>query len=83
VEQIEEVVKREGIRVGIITVPANQAQAVADRLVWAGVRGLLNFAPAPLRVPAEVYVEDIDMATSLEKVAYFARKGHVQSELGK
>jgi len=42
--------------------------------VQAGIRGILNFAPVRLRVPAHVHVEDIDMTVSLEKVAYFARQ---------
>jgi len=62
------------IRLAIITVPAQAAQDVADALVQAGIRGILNFAPVRLRVPAQVHVEDIDMTVSLEKVAYFARQ---------
>jgi redox-sensing transcriptional repressor len=62
------------ITIGIITVPANEAQWVADRLVHAGIRGILNYAPVRIRVPSTVYVEDIDMTMVLEKVAYFARK---------
>jgi len=42
--------------------------------VAGGARGILNFAPVALRVPPGVYVENLDMARSLEKVAYFARK---------
>ena len=60
---------------GLIAVPAVAAISVADRLVRAGVRGLLNFAPVPLHVPAGVYVEQMDMTTWLEKVACFARNG--------
>lgn len=71
--ELEAVVRREDIRVGIVAVPAAQAQQVADKLVTAGVTGLLNFAPVPLRVPVDVFVEDIDMTMALEKVAYFAR----------
>lgn len=74
-EDMSAVVKANDIRVGIITVPAAVAQSVADMLVAAGVRGILNFAPIRLRVPHHTYVEDIDMTMSLEKVAYFARKG--------
>ncbi len=74
-EDLEEVVRKQEIRLGIITVPAAAAQAAADALVRAGVRGLLNFAPVRLRVPPSVYVEDIDMTVALEKVAYFARQG--------
>jgi len=78
VEEIANVVARDDISVGIITVPAAQAQAVADMLVDAGVRGILNFAPVPLHVPPEAYVEDIDMTMSLEKVAYFARQRNLE-----
>ena len=64
----------------MITVPAREAQDAADALVAAGVKGILNFAPVPLHVPRGVYVEDIDMTMSLEKVAYFARQGTVERE---
>jgi len=74
-ENLYEVCQGQGIRLAIITVPAQAAQAVADALVKGGVRGILNFAPVRLRVPLHVHVEDIDMTVSLEKVAYFARKG--------
>lgn len=73
VHEMEEVVAREGIRVGILAVPAGEAQAAADRLVRAGVTGILSFAPASLRVPENVYLEDIDMTMALETVAFFAR----------
>jgi len=74
VELLEETVAAKAIRTAIIAVPAGEAQAVADRLVRAGVRGLLNFAPAPLRVPPNVFVQEMDITTSLEKVAFFARQ---------
>ena len=72
--ELGSVVDRERIRTGIITVPADEAQPVAEQMTRAGIRGILNFAPVPLRVPPDVFVEDIDMAMSLEKVAYFARR---------
>jgi len=75
IAQLAEIVRELNITVGIVCVPANEAQAVADSLVRAGVTGILNFAPVPLRVGPGVYVEDIDMTMSLEKVAYFARTG--------
>jgi redox-sensing transcriptional repressor len=72
VEQMNEVVSREHIHVGVIAVPAPEAQAVADRLVLAGVTGLLNFAPVRLHVPAGMYVENVDLMMALDKVAYYA-----------
>lgn len=74
-EELDAVIAERGVRLAIITVPADSAQEVADRLVQAGVRGLLNFAPVPLRVPPEVYVEDVDMTRSLERVAFFVKQG--------
>ena len=67
-------VEERQVRLAILAVPAGAAQEVTDRLVSAGVRGILNFAPTPLRVSADVYVEDVDMTTLLEKVAFFARQ---------
>jgi len=81
--EMEGVIAREGIRMAIITVPAADAQATADALVAAGVKGILNFAPVRLGVPAGVYVEDIDMTMSLEKVAFFARRQGLEKELAK
>ena len=73
-DEIDEVCREQGAHVGIIAVPAGNAQAVADSLIRAGVRGLLNFAPVPLHVPDGIYVENMDMTMSLEKVAFFARQ---------
>lgn len=61
-----------GVQVGVITVPADAAQEVADLLVQAGVKGIVNFAPTRLRVVRGVYVEDVDITTVVEKVGYFA-----------
>ena len=55
-------------------VPAHAAQAVCETMVTAGIRGILNFAPTALHVPPGIHVDPIDMALSLEKVAYFARQ---------
>ena len=74
VAQIQQVISEQGICLGIVTVPEDQAQNVADLLIMSGVKGMLNFAPVRLRVPNHVYVEDVDMTTSLERVAYFVRK---------
>jgi len=74
-EEVGRIIEEERIEVAIVAVPAGAAQAIADRLVSHGVRGFLNFAPVSLRVPSDIYVEDLDMAISLERVAYFARHG--------
>jgi len=71
--EMEGVLKERPVTVGIIAVPVEAAQDVAERLIQAGVRGLLNFTPVRLHVPPDVYVEDVDIAVSLEKVAFYAR----------
>lgn len=71
-ESIEEIVNSQEITVAILTVPSDVAQEMADKLVNAGVRGILNYAPVPLRVPEWVYLENRDVTTALEKVIYFA-----------
>jgi redox-sensing transcriptional repressor len=73
-EELERILKRDDIRAGIIAVPATEAQPIAERLVAAGVKGIVNYAPVPLRVPDDVYLEEQDMTTALERVAYFARQ---------
>jgi len=73
IEQIGELVKKEDINIGIITVPADQGQVTADRLVKAGIKGILNYAPKSVSVPKDVYLEEYDMITSLEKVAFFVK----------
>jgi len=70
---LERIVREQGITVGVITVPAESAQRVAEGMLEAGIRGFLNFAPAPLRLPASAYIEEMDITASMEKVAYFAR----------
>lgn len=56
--------------IGIIVVPGDQAQAVADRLVTGGVRAVLNFAPAPLHVPDAVALKNVNLALELEALSF-------------
>ena len=71
IEEMSQVLHKEKIKVGVLTVPAEFAQSIAGKLVAADVRGILNFAPVPLQVPASVYVENVDVTMYLEKVAFF------------
>lgn len=72
VSELVNVVAQNRAQIGIITVPEHAAQDVAWQLVDSGVTGLLNFAPAQLRVPSHIFVENLNISTVLEKVAYFA-----------
>ena len=66
-----EEIRKAGIKVGMITVPAISAQAVADELVKAGVQAILNYAPINLNVPEGVYVQYIDPIIYLQRMTYY------------
>jgi redox-sensing transcriptional repressor len=63
----------------VLTVPAETAQSVADVLVAAGVRGILNFAPVLLRLPPRVRLVTVDLAIQLEQLAFQVRMGEAGS----
>jgi redox-sensing transcriptional repressor len=58
------------IEIAVVAVPASAAQGVVDRLVGAGVRGILNFAPTRLDVPESVVVKSVDMTVEMERLAH-------------
>ncbi len=74
IDQAEDVIRREGIRAAAIAVPAPEAQRTADRLVLAGIRSFLNFAPVRLHVPTGTFVDDVDVTTALDRVAFYAHQ---------
>ncbi len=66
-----ETIKVEGIRIAMITVPSRAAQKVADDLVSAGIKALLNYAPVPLNVPDDIRVETVNPIIQLEHMAFY------------
>ncbi len=72
---IPKLVKERGIEIGILAVPAEAAQSVADSLVTAGIKGLLNFAPVVLRLPNEVKIVNVDLTIQLEQLAFQIQMG--------
>ena len=69
--EIERVVREQGIRIGIIAVPPEAAQEVAEKLVAGGVRAILNYAPTVLHVPLEVTVREIDPISALQSMTFY------------
>ena len=63
-------VRRLDIQLGIMAVPVDAAQGVADALVAAGLRGLLNFAPVSIHVPTDVALNAVDLAVQLEQLSF-------------
>ena len=75
VEQLEDIVKEQKITIAMLTMPPDFAKSTADAAIKAGIKGILNFTTVPLNVPPNVYLEEYDMVTSIEKVAYFVKEG--------
>jgi len=71
VRRIAKVVRDEQIDVAVIAVPARAAQRVLNQVMAAGVKAILNFAPAPLKARLGVKVKTVDLTTSLESLSYF------------
>lgn len=70
-DALEQVVAREQVTLAVLCLPPGATQSVAERLVRAGVKGLLNFSSSPLRLPRTVALEEIDIGNQLAKLAYF------------
>jgi len=71
VRKIAKIVRDEAIDVAVIAVPARVAQRVLNQIMAAGVKAVLNFAPAPLKARLGVKVKTVDLTTSLESLSYF------------
>ncbi|HXK81344.1 MAG TPA: redox-sensing transcriptional repressor Rex [Bacteroidales bacterium] len=76
---LETIIKEKQISLAILALAPEAAQDITDRIIFAGVKGILNFTSVPLNVLPNVYLENYDMVTSLEKVAYFVKENHLQN----
>src|SRR6266853_5568875 len=74
VDELEALVARHKVAIGVIATPAGSAQAVCDRLVSAGVTSILNFAPLVLSVPEGVDVRKVDLSIELQILAFHAQR---------
>ena len=86
VDQLPALVDELAIAIGIIATPAAGAQEVADRLVAAGVRSILNFAPAVVTVPDDVQLRKVDLALELQVLSFYGQRdvlgASLREELG-
>ncbi len=71
ISEMGDVIRKEGIQIGIITVPAAVAQQVADQMVEAGIKGILSFAPLRLNVPDHIFVFREDLSIGLSRISYY------------
>ncbi len=80
-DRLAEVIKNKEAQLGIVAVPPEAAQSVADALVAAGIRGILNFAPTVVKVPAGVSLVAVDLAIQLEQLAFYVQNGGMDLKL--
>jgi len=73
-DELTEFVQKQNVKMAILTVPAIAAQEVANRLIGAGITGILNFSPIVLSVPEEVMVNNVNLAIELENLSYFTQE---------
>ena len=74
IDDMKEVIQKENITIAILTIPGDQAKEVADMCIQAGIKGVLNYTPTPINVQPHAYLEEYDMITSIEKVAFFSKE---------
>ncbi|HKO57798.1 MAG TPA: redox-sensing transcriptional repressor Rex [Thermoanaerobaculia bacterium] len=72
-EQLPEIVRRNDVEIGILAVAAESAQETYDALVDAGVRAILNFAPAQMRYQRGVKVRSVDLRINLESLSFYLK----------
>jgi len=77
IQDMEQIIKEMNIQIAILTVPANYAKSTCESVVLLGIKGILNFTTVSLNVPSGIYLEEYDMITSIEKVAYFVKENKV------
>jgi redox-sensing transcriptional repressor len=75
VSQMPAVIAATGAELGLVAVPSEAAQVVADALVAAGIRGVLNFAPVVLRLPPSVSLVAVDLTVQMEQLAFLIQMG--------
>lgn len=73
-DDLERSLKEKGIAIAIIATPAAAAQETAERLVAAGVRSILNFAPTVLVVPERIHLRQVDLSVELQILAFYEQR---------
>jgi len=73
IDELKEIVNKENITIGIITVPETEAQNSANLLADSGIKAILNVAHVPIKCPIDIYIENLDLTSFFEKTAYYAK----------
>jgi redox-sensing transcriptional repressor len=75
IKELKRIARRERLDIAVIAVPAPHAQPVVDQVVLAGIKGILNFSPGALHVPANVKLKSVDLTVSLESLSFYLAQG--------
>ena len=81
IADLERLVREREVAIGVIATPASAVQEVADRFVEAGIRSILNFAPATVSVPPGVSVRKVDLAVELQILAFYEQRKATLAEV--
>ena len=71
IKEIEKFIQAENINIGILVVPADSAQEVADKMVAGGIKAILNFAPVHIVLPPEIKIHNVDLSIEFEGLTYY------------
>lgn len=71
IAELRTFVRRDGVSIAVIAVPASSAQKVADMVTASGIKAILNFSPGTLKVPADVKLKSVDLTVSLESLSFY------------
>ena len=75
ISELKKFVRRDGIKIAVLAVPAAAAQRVVDLVVASGIKAILNFSPGALQVPDDVKVKSVDLTVSLESLSFYLARG--------
>jgi redox-sensing transcriptional repressor len=75
IHELKKSVKKDGVSIAVIAVPAESAQRVVDLVVASGIKAVLNFSPGALQVPAGVKLKSVDLTVSLESLSFYLARG--------
>ncbi len=73
IRELASIIKEKEIEIGFLTVPQDAAQKAADTMVKAGIKGILNFTPAVIRVSGDVHIETVDFLAGLKRITYYIK----------
>ncbi len=77
-DDLQKIIVDKDISIAILTVPPKSAEEISLKLVNSGIKGILNFTSVLLNVPNNIYLEEYDMITSIEKVAYYVKNQNIE-----